>query len=61
MKIMILAGLDQNNNLTLAKFASSYAGTQPLEVLSGVVLGVGKQSDGTLTLLKLSGGGEWLS
>lgn len=61
MKIMMLAGLDQNNNLTLAKFASSYAGTQPLEVLSGVILGVGKQADSTLTLLKLSGGGEWLS
>lgn len=61
MKVMLLAGLDSNNNLTLAKFASGYAGTQPLEVLSGVILGVGKKVDNSLVLLKLSGSGEWLS
>lgn len=61
MKVMLLAGLDSNSNIQLAKFASSYAGTQPLEVLSGVILGVGKKSDSSLVLLKLNGSGQWLT
>jgi hypothetical protein len=61
MNAVLLAGLDSSGNIQLAKFASSYAGTQPLEVLSGVVLGAGKKADGSLVLLKLSGGGEWLT
>lgn len=61
MKVMLLAGLDSNNNIQLAKFASSYAGTQSLEVLSGVILGVGKKSDSSLVLLKLNGSGQWLT
>lgn len=53
---MLLAGIDNDSKLAMARFGSSYAGTQPLEILSGTVLGVGKDSSGNLVLLRLSGG-----
>lgn len=61
MKVMLLAGLDSTNKLALAKLASSYQGTQPLLSLRGIAMGVGKRTDGSLVLLKLSGAGEWLT
>jgi hypothetical protein len=60
MKVMLLAGLNNTNKLALAKLASSYQGTQPLKVLSGIAMGVGKDSTGKLVLLKLSATGEFV-
>jgi hypothetical protein len=61
MKQVLLLGLDSNGAQAIAKFASTYSGTQPLEFLVEYMLGVGKTSSGSLKLLELSSTGELVS
>ena len=56
-KPVLLAGVDTNNNLTLAKFGSTYSGPVST-VLINTVLCYGLNSSGLPVVLRVSGSGE---